>query len=109
MDARCRRLGLDPAGRALPGDADPGPDPGQPTVFEVRVKGHLDDWWAGWRDGLSVTREAGGETVLTVPALDQAALHGLLRKLRDVGVPLVSINPAGSGQTGDSIHEEENR
>ena len=86
----------------MPDDPSPGPNPGQPTVYQIRVKGHLDDRWADWREGLSVTREESGDTVLTVPVLDQAALHGLLRKLRDVGVPLVSINPVGPGQTGNS-------
>jgi hypothetical protein len=90
----------------MPDDPSPRPDPGQPTVYQVRVKGHLDDRWADWREGLSVTREESGDTVLTVPVPDQATLHGLLRKLRDVGVPLVSINPAGSGQTGISSREE---
>lgn len=79
----------------------------RPTVYRIRVRGHLDDRWADRREGLSITREEGGDTVLTVPVVDQAALHGLLRKLRDVGVPLVSINPAEPGQTGDPSREED--
>jgi len=93
----------------MPDDPSPSPDPGQPTVYQIRLKGHLDDRWADWREGLSVTRKASGDTVLTVSVLDQAALHGLLRKLRDVGVSLVSINPAGPGQTGISSKEEKKR
>lgn len=86
----------------------PGPisDPDRPTVYRIRVKGHLDDRWPDRREGLSITREENGDTVLIVPVVDQAALHGLLRKLRDVGVPLVSINPAEPGQTEDATREE---
>jgi hypothetical protein len=90
----------------MPDDPSPRPDPGQPAVYRIRVGGHLHDRWADWPDGLSITREESGDTVLTVPVLDQAALHGLLRKLRDAGVSLVSINPAGSGQTGIPSSEE---
>jgi hypothetical protein len=74
---------------------NPTPDPARPTVYRIRVSGHLDDRWADSHEGLIVARERGGDTVLTVPIVDQAALHGLLRKLRDLGAPLVSINPAG--------------
>jgi hypothetical protein len=91
----------------VPDDPWPRPDSGQPAVYQIRVRGHLDDRWADWREGLSVTLEESGDTVLMVPALDQAALHGLLRKLRDLGVRLVSVNPAGIGQTGNSSMEEE--
>jgi len=90
----------------MPDDPSPRSDPGQPAVYQVRVRGHLHDRWADWPSGLSITREESGDTVLMVRVLDQAALHGLLRKLRDVGVPLVSINPAGSGQTGIPSSEE---
>ena len=91
----------------MPDAPGTGPHPDRPTVYRVRVRGHLDDRWADRREGLSVTREANGDTVLTVSVVVQAALHGLLRTLRDVGVPLVSINPAGSGQTADSSREED--
>lgn len=92
----------------MPGHPSPGPDPRQSIVYRIRVRGHLDDRWADRREGRSITWEESGDTVLTVPIVDQAALHGLLRKLRDVGVPLVSINPAGSGHT-DIPSGEENR
>lgn len=62
-----------------------------PGRYEIRIQGHLDDKWAGWLDGLTISREANGETLLTSPAVDQAALHGLLRKVRDLGLPLISV------------------
>ncbi len=59
--------------------------------YEIRLKGHLDARWAAWFDGLSLTREGDGTTVIHGPVVDQAALHGLLQKLRDIGMPLVSL------------------
>ena len=64
----------------------------QPQRYEISIKGHLDDRWAEWFEGLTITREDNGETLLTGPVVDQAALHGLLRKVRDLGLLLVSIN-----------------
>ncbi|MGD8968000.1 MAG: hypothetical protein PVI07_10885 [Anaerolineae bacterium] len=61
-------------------------------VYRIRVKGHLDNGWSEWFEGLSVTREEDGTTVLTGPVADQPALHGLLVKIRDLGLPLVSVN-----------------
>ena len=106
MDRHSRRTGSESAGRTTSGDPSPGRDPGQLTVYQVRVKGHLDDRWSDWREGLSVTREESGDTVLTLSVVDQAELHGLLRKLRDIGVPLVSIGPARPGQTRSASREE---
>jgi len=59
--------------------------------YEIRLKGHLDSRWAAWFDGLTLTNERDGTTVIEGPVVDQAALHGLLRKLRDVGLPLLSV------------------
>ena len=59
--------------------------------YEIRVKGHLDTRWAAWFDGLSLTQEGGGTTLLAGPVVDQAALYGVLRKVRDLGLPLVSV------------------
>ncbi len=59
--------------------------------YEIRLQGHLEPRWAVWFDGLRLTHESDGTTVISGPVVDQAALHGLLQKLRDVGMPLVSI------------------
>ncbi len=61
--------------------------------YEIRVQGHLDGRWSDWFDGLTVTREVDGTTVLAGPVVDQAALHGLLQRVRDTGLPLVSVTP----------------
>ncbi len=62
----------------------------QPMVYQIRVKGHLGPQWRDWFGGLSITLEDNGDTLLTGPVVDQAALHGLLRKVRDLGMPLIS-------------------
>jgi hypothetical protein len=62
-----------------------------PGRYEIRLKGHLDSRWAAWFDGLSLTNESNGTTLLCGPVVDQAALHGLLQKVRDIGLPLVSV------------------
>ena len=67
----------------------------QPMVYQIRVKGHLGRQWTEWFEGMTITLEE-GDTLLTGPVVDQAALHGLLRKVRDLGIPLISaihVNP----------------
>jgi hypothetical protein len=71
-----------------------------PAVYEIRIAGELDPTWAAWFDGLAVTR-VDGDSLLTGPVRDQAALHGVLRRLRDLGLPLVSITPLERGQQED--------
>lgn len=66
--------------------------------YEIRIQGHLDARWADWFDGLSLTNEIGGTTIIVGPVLDQAALHGLLQKVRDLGLPLVSVAQVGPDQ-----------
>ena len=68
----------------------------QPRVYEIKVEAQLDEGWSDYFDGLSVTHEDAGLTVLTGPVADQAALYGLLGKLRDLGLPLVSVKPVGT-------------
>ena len=70
---------------------------GQPLVYQIRIKGYLGRQWTDWFGGLTITLEDNGETLLTGPVVDQAALHGLLRKVRDLGMPLVSVNPGKPG------------
>lgn len=74
----------------------------EPEHYQLHIKGHLDDQWANWFAGLTVTRKEGGDTLLTGPVADQAALHGLLRKVRDLGIPLVSVNRIEPGRPDGS-------
>ena len=62
----------------------------QPMVYQIRIEGHLGSKWTAWFGDVSITLEDNGETLLTGPVMDQAALHGLLRKIRDLGMPLIS-------------------
>jgi hypothetical protein len=64
--------------------------------YEIRVAGHLDARWADWFDGMTLTTEPDGTTVIDGPVADQAALHGLLRTLRDIGLPLMSVTQANA-------------
>ena len=75
--------------QAGPGRA---PGPREPR-YEIRVQGHLAARWAAWFDGMTLTRQPDGTTVIHGPVADQAALHGLLRKVSDLGLPLVSVTP----------------
>jgi hypothetical protein len=82
---------------------DPETDPSQPMVYQIRVKSHLGADWTDWFEGLTITLEKNGHTLLTGPVVDQAALHGLLKKIRDLGMALISVNylePAASTSLG---------
>ncbi len=68
-------------------DSGPGRDENRPVVYEIRIKGHVSRRWAGWFDGLAIILETDGSTRLIGPVADQAALHGFLRKVRDLGAP----------------------
>jgi len=71
-------------------------------VYQIRLEGHLGGQWTDWFGGLVITLEENGDTLLTGPVVDQAALHGLLRKVRDLGMPLLSINRLKPGQADTS-------
>ena len=77
---------------------NPKTDPSQPMVYQIRLKGHLGRQWTDWFGGLTITLEDNGDTLLTGPVVDQAALHGLLRKVRDLGMPLLSVIRVKPGQ-----------
>jgi hypothetical protein len=77
---------------------DPTTDQRHPMVYQIRIQGHLGLEWTDWFEGLTLTLEDNGETLLTGSVVDQAALHGLLRKVRDLGMPLLSVNRAYPGQ-----------
>jgi hypothetical protein len=70
----------------------------QPGIYEIRLKGHLDDRWADWFEGLTIGRADNDDTLLTGPVVDQAALHGLLKKVRDLGMTLISVRQVEPGQ-----------
>ena len=70
---------------------NPRTDPTQTMVYQIRIKGHLGSQWTDWFGGMTVTLEKNGDTLLTGPVVDQAALHGLLRKVSNLGIPLVSV------------------
>ena len=73
-----------------------------PTYYEIRVAGHLSPQWTDWFEGLTITLEEDGDTLITGQVIDQAALHGLLKKVRDLGIPLVSVSPLEPGQADRS-------
>jgi hypothetical protein len=75
-------------------------------LCEIRLKGHLDDRWVNWFGGVTITLEGNGNTLLTCLVIDQAALHGLLKRVRDLGMPLISVNFVNPGQVGA---QEDNR
>jgi hypothetical protein len=81
-------------------------------IYRLTVQGHLDRAWADWFDGLTITLAERGETILTGPVVDQAALHGLLIKIRDLGLPLLAVTrldperAAGSTRPTDTPHED---
>ncbi len=73
-------------------------DPYQPILYQIRLEGHLGHQWTDWFGGLTITLEDNGDTLLTGPVVDQAALYGLLKKVRDLGLPLVSVIRVNPGQ-----------
>ncbi len=83
-------------------ELNPKTDPNQPVVYQIRIKGHLGRKWKDGFDDMTIRLEDNGDTLLTGPVIDQAALHGLLKKVRDLGMPLVSVSPVEPGQADHS-------
>ncbi len=81
--------------------------PSQSTLYQIRLAGHLGHEWTDWFEGLTITLEEDGNTLLTGAVVDQAALHGLLRKVRDLGMPLVSVNSIQLDETHPASSEKE--
>ena len=74
-------------------------NPRQPIVYEIKVEGHLGRQWTEWFGGMTITLKDNGDTLLTGPVIDQAALYGLLKKVRDLGMPLLSVNRVQFNET----------
>jgi len=72
------------------------PDANQKTIYQFRIKGYLGQQWINWFEGLTVTLEEDGNTILSGIVVDQSALHGILKKIRDIGMPLLSVNSVGT-------------
>lgn len=82
----------------MPNEQNLGSDPDAPKIFQIRIQGHLGQQWAGWFDGLTIALEEDGNTLISGLVIDQSALHGILKKIRDLGMPLLSVNPVDSEQ-----------
>ena len=87
----------------MPSKRSPQSDTGQPEIYQIKIKGHLSSQWAEWFEGLTITLEEDGNTLLTGTVVDQAAIHGLLKKVRDLGMPLLSVNRVNPNQVETSI------
>ena len=79
-------------------ESEHNPAENQPEIYQIRLKGHLGREWTDWFEGMTITLEENGDTLLTGPLVDQSALHGLLKKVRDLGLPLVSVVPVQSNE-----------
>jgi hypothetical protein len=84
--------------KVMSNELEPKPTPSQLVIYQIRLKGHLGSQWEDWFEGLTITLEDNGDTLITGPMIDQAALHGLLKKVRDLGMPLVSVSPVEHSQ-----------
>jgi hypothetical protein len=100
-------------GKETSNNPEPESDPNRPMVYQIRVRSHLSSDWTDWFEGLTITLEESGHTLLAGPVVDQAALYGLLKKIRDLGMLLISVNtldPAASttlaSSQGDAVDDQ---
>lgn len=92
--------------RPMANEPDPEIDPVRPPIYQIRIGGTLAREWTDWFGGLTVTPEDNGDTLMTGPVSDQAALYGLLKKVRDLGMPLLSVNRAEPRHAGTADIKE---
>jgi hypothetical protein len=85
----------------------PAPDPLEAGGSEIRITGHLDERWGAWFDSMTVSRAGDGTTVIVGPVADQAALHGMLQRVRDLGLPLISVRQDEADQPGQTTSTRE--
>jgi len=93
--------------RELSNIINPKADQGRLDIYQIRINGQLDSQWTEEFEGMAITLEENGDTLITGPVVDQAALYGLLKKIRDLGVPLVSICPSQPNNFGSSSYKKE--
>ena len=74
------------------------PETGRHSIYQIKIKGHLDNEWSEWFEGMTIEPVDGSYTIMTGPVVDDASLHGLLKKIRDLGLPLISVNRVEPGQ-----------
>jgi hypothetical protein len=86
---------------AMSNEGEPRTDANNSAVYQIRIEGRLDPQWSNWFDGMTVTLEINGNTALTGPLVDQSALYGVLKKVRDLGLPLLSVIRLEPGQSGE--------
>lgn len=81
----------------------------KPKIYQIRIKDHLGNQWSNWFDGLTITQDEDGNTLLTGPVVDDAALHGLLKKVRDLGMSLLSVNLVSPDQSDAEDKKKDNK
>ncbi len=74
----------------------------RPDIYQIILQGHLSSQWSDWFDGFTITLDQRGQTILVGPVIDQAALHGVLKKVRDLGIPIISVNRLDPGDEATS-------
>ena len=93
----------------MPNELESKTNQGQAMIYQIRLRGHLGAEWTDWFEGLTVTLEEDGDTLLTGPVVDQAALHGLLKRVRDLGMSLVSVNQVQCNETHSYSSKKETK